>query len=267
MGIERHVYGEFGDSRSKGAQIKLNTTGIDIEDLSQLTPLNDHTLTFKGQRVVLYIRDVSNWSDEIRLPKFHVAYCSTLQKMVGHGKKKRYVVSQNESNLFHLNLINGRKVEKSEQKLSVCRNCLEALRWNNYSKRMSQSGKDTCVNNFKVEEFFSKYSKNLINEKEFSKKNSPINQYPSNWQQISSSYREYKRWVCEQCAVKLNNNKHLLHTHHINSQKNENSYSNLMALCVECHASQYMHEHMYNNPETSVSILAISELRKEQGIT
>lgn len=264
MGIERHVYGKFGDSKSKGNQIKLQTTGIDIDDLSQLTPLNDHTLTFKGQRVVLYIRDVSNWSDEIRLPRFHIAHCSTLQKMMGQGRKKRYVVSQNDSNIFHLNLINGKKIEKSEQELSVCKNCLEALQWNNYSKKMSQPGKDKCVSDFKVEEFFSKYPKNIIDKDGYSKNDSPLNQYPNNWEQISSSYKESKRWVCEQCNVKLSNNKHLLHTHHINSQKNENNYSNLMALCVDCHANQYMHEHMYNSPNTNKSIRDIKKIRAEQ---
>lgn len=266
MGIEKHTYGKFGDSQSRGNQVKLETTGIDLEDLSQLTPLDDHTLTFKGQRVVLYIRDVSNFSDEIRLPKFHVAHCSTLQKMIGNGKKKRYVVSQNETDLFHLNFINGNKVEKSEQKLNVCKNCLDTLQWSNYSKRMSNPEKDKCVNNFKVKAFFSKYPKSFISSDGYSKRNSPLNQYANNWEHISRDYRRSKGWVCEQCNVNLSKNRSLLHTHHINSQKNENNYSNLMALCVECHANQHMHQHMYNNPHTNKNIKTIKKIRSEQGV-
>ena len=264
MGIEKHVYGNFGNSPSRGKQIQLETTGVDIEDLSQLTPLNDHTLTFKGQRVILYIRDVSNWSDELKLPKFHVANCSTLQKMQAQGRRKRYVVSQNESNLFHLNLINGNRIQKSEQKLDVCRNCLEALQWNQYSKRMSYSEKNNCVNSFKVEDFFSKYPKSLINKNSYSRKDSPINQYPDNWGSISNKYKESKRWVCEQCSVDLSNNRHLLHTHHINGQKNDNSPSNLMALCVDCHANQYMHGHMHNNSNTATDIRKIRSIKRLQ---
>ena len=54
------------------------------------------------KRIILYIRDISDWKDELKLPRFHVAHCSTLQTMIGNGKKKRYVVSQNENDLFHL---------------------------------------------------------------------------------------------------------------------------------------------------------------------
>lgn len=159
-------------------------------------------------------------------------------------KKRRYVVSQNQDDIFHLNFINGKTVRKVEQSLNVCRNCLEILRWDNYSKSLSYEDKNG-----------------------YSNKNSPLNQYNSNWSEISSKYRESQRWICEQCTVDLTNNKRLLHTHHINSQKNENNHLNLMALCVDCHANQPTHNHMYNNPDTSRSIKEIFELRKKQGIS
>lgn len=267
MGIDRHTYGNFGDSQYKGTQIQLETTGVDVEYLSDITPLDDHTLTYQGKRVVLYIRDVNDWGNTNSLPKFHVANCSTLQSMIRNGKKKRYVASQNESNIFHLNFINGNSVRKAEHSLSICKNCLEILRWDRYSKVWSEDRKNKCVSHFQVKDFFSKYPKSVLDNEGYSNKDSQLNQYASNWKQISSKYRESQNWTCEQCNVDLSGNQSLLHTHHINSQKNENHNSNLMALCVHCHANQPMHSHMYNNPNTSQSIKAISEIRKRQNIS
>lgn len=266
MGIEKHVFGAFGNSQSKAFQLQLETAGVDIENLSQLTPLDDHTLTFKNQRIILYIRDVNNYSDELKLPKFHVAYCSTLQKMHAQGRNRRYVVSQNENDIFHLNLINRNAVRKTEQKLDVCRNCLELLHWNNYSQKMPYYEKNNCVSNFKISEFFSKYPKSIIKSNGYSQTNSPINIYNDNWKDISNKYRESKRWICEECSVRLSNHKKLLHTHHINGQKNDNSKSNLKALCVECHSNQYMHDHMHSNPDTARDIISVRRIRVQQSL-
>ncbi|WP_201561073.1 HNH endonuclease [Psychrobacter sp. NC44] len=266
MGVDRNTYGDFGNSQYKAAQIQLETTGIDIEDLSEITPLEDHTLSHNGKRIILYIRDISDWKDELKLPRFHVAHCSTLQTMIGNGKKKRYVVSQNENDLFHLNLINGKRITKVEHSLSICRNCLETIRWNSYSKSMPHEKRELCVSDFKVRDFFLKYPKSLVDKGGYSSQNSPLNQYSNDWSQISSQYRGSKKWTCEQCAVNLISHRRLLHTHHINSQKNENNYSNLMALCVDCHAKQPMHSHMYNLPDTNRHVKEISEIRKKQNI-
>lgn len=267
MGIDRHTYGKFGDSQDIGTRIQLETTGVEVKDLSDIVPLGDYTLSYNGKRIILYIRDVNDWGDSDKLPKFHVSICSTVQSMIDLGKKKKYVVSNSESDVFQLNFINGKSVREVEHPLSVCKNCLETLRWNDYSKSWSYDKKTQCVTSFQVKEFFSKYPKSLIDEKGFSNKNSLLNQYPSNWKKISRDYREFKNWICEQCGVNLTHQRRLLQTHHINSLKNENNYSNLKALCVYCHANQPMHGHMYNNPQTSKDIQEIFKIRKKQGIS
>ncbi|WP_338412597.1 hypothetical protein MN210_17960 [Psychrobacter raelei] len=114
MGVDRYTYGSFGDSHLKSTSIQLETIGIEVEDLSELTPLEDHTLVYKGERVILYIRDVREVEDISKLPKFHVAHCSTLQGMIRSGRKRRYVVSQKESNIFSLNFMNGNTIRKAE---------------------------------------------------------------------------------------------------------------------------------------------------------
>lgn len=265
MGIDKDTYGDFGDSQRKANQIQLETMGVEVENVTDITPLADHTLTFKGERVILFIRDVNDYNNSGNLPKFHVANCSTLQTMIKNGRKRRYVVSQSESNIFQLNFVNGNSVRKEDHSLSVCKNCLEILCWNDYSKTWITNEKDKCVSFFKISDFFSKYPKSLIDKKGYSNNKALLNKYSDNWDSISHTYRKSKNWICEQCGVNLINNKNLLHTHHINSQKNENSHSNLRALCVCCHANQPMHDHMFNNPNISESVSAILDIRRAQG--
>lgn len=265
MGIDRYTYGKFGSSHLESTKIQLETIGIEVEDLSELTPLEDHTLAYKGERVILYIRDVREVDDISKLPKFHVAHCSTLQAMIRGGRKKRYVVSQKESNIFNLNIISGNAVRKSEYPLSVCKNCLDALTWDGYVKTWTTSQKNRCVSHFEVKSFFEKYPRSLMSDG-YLREDSPLNRYPSNWMLISKRYRESKRWACEECGVNLINNKDLLHTHHINGQKNDCHYSNLKALCIGCHAKQPLHEHMCSNTKTRADIKLVEDIRRSQNI-
>ncbi len=53
----------------------------------------------------------------------------------------------------------------------------------------------------------------------------PINQYASNWKQLSFKYRTYKNWTCENCGLDCKNNKGYLDVHHIDSNKSNNDFS------------------------------------------
>lgn len=266
MGIDKDTYGDFGDSQSKAIRIQIETVGIEVENISDIVPLEDYTLTYNGERVIVYIRDVIEYNNEVRLPKFHVANCKTLQQMIKDGRKRRYVVSKNRENSFHLNFISGNSVRKEDHALSVCKNCLEILRWDDYSPGWNSEKKDKCVSYFQIKNFFSKYPISLIDKKGFSENNSSLNQYSNDWNTISHKYKKSQKWVCEQCGVNLIHSKALIHTHHINSQKNENDASNLMALCVCCHVSQPMHDHMLNIPDIDNSIKEVLKIRKRQNI-
>lgn len=266
MGIDKNTYGNFGDSKSKGIQNQLETIGIEVENISDIVPLDDYTLTYNGERIIVYIRDVNQYNNEVKLPKFHVANCKTLQQMIKDGRKRRYVVSKNTENSFHLNFISGNSVRKEDHALSVCKNCLEILRWDGYSQGWNSEKKDECVSYFQIRNFFSKYPMSLIDKKGFSDKSSSFNQYSNDWNNISHIYKKSQKWVCEQCGVNLIHSKPLIHTHHINGQKNENDDSNLMALCVCCHVSQPMHDHMLNIPDIDSSIKEVLKIRKRQNI-
>ena len=266
MGIDKNTYGNFGDSKSKGIQNQLETIGIEVENISDIVPLDDYTLTYNGERIIVYIRDVNQYNNEVKLPKFHVANCKTLQQMIKDGRKRRYVVSKNTENSFHLNFISGNSVRKEDHALSVCKNCLEILRWDGYFQGWNSEKKDKCVSYFQIKNFFSKYPISLIDKKGFSNNNSSINTYSDDWNTISQSYKNSKKWVCEQCGVNLIHSKTLLHTHHINSQKNENNISNLRALCICCHANQPMHNHMLDTADAHSSLQEVLKIRRKQGI-
>ncbi len=261
MGIDKSSYGNFGNSSTMSIKIELETRGIDIEDLSSITPLDDYTLSYNGERIILYIRDIANYGDSYNLPRFHVAHCKTLKDMAEKGRKKRYVVSQNESDLFHLHVIQGRSFQEVKRKLNVCQNCLNILNWNGFSFKYSETQRNKFVREFKISDFFIKYPKSLLESEGYSDENSPLNQYPKNWSAISYDYRQSKDWTCEQCGVNLIDYKKLLHTHHINAQKNECHYANLRALCVECHANQPMHSHMHNLTNIDEDIAKVREIR------
>ena len=134
MGIDKDTYGSFGNSWVGINPDLIGTIGLEVKNISDIVPLDDYTLTYDGERVIVYIRDVNEYNNEVRLPKFHVANCKTLQQMIKDGRKRRYVVSKNTENSFHLNFISGNSVKKEDHALSVCKNCLEILRWDGYSK-------------------------------------------------------------------------------------------------------------------------------------
>ena len=87
--------------------------------------------------------------------------------------------------------------------------------------------------------------------------------YTEDWSKISSHYRVEKGFQCEQCNVNLRSNRGLLHVHHVNGVKSDNSPRNLKALCIDCHSKQPMHSHMaLSHSERQL----INKLRLEQGI-
>ena len=65
--------------------------------------------------------------------------------------------------------------------------------------------------------------------------------YTKDWEFVSWEYRSSRDFECELCSVSLVNHKNLLHVHHRDEDKGNNDPSNLLALCVLCHAQHHAH--------------------------
>lgn len=228
-------------------------------------------LTHAGRQVILYIKDHTSEQTPIlskikedgsKGRKFHITDCKTLKDMRKINKFDRYVVTTNTSGYFK---ITGRTgyggIEEDEVQLKVCRYCLGQLNYNEYSNSKHER-KDSIVNNFNILEFFEQYSSFIRRLPSGIAKIKPV-YYTEEWKEISSNYRKSLDYTCEECGVKLINHKHLLHVHHKNSIKGDNSSNNLIVLCYDCHKKQPNHQHMQCKKE---DIISINKLRVEQGI-
>ena len=137
---------------------RLGQEGIEI-DINEITIEQDRTLSYRGIRVLIYIRDISYYGPlYFSMPRFHVAHCNKLEEMKINGRKNRYVIANREDGLFLINIMK-RKIETKLEKLMVCQLCLEALRWDGFSMKDNQKKK--IVNNFSIANFFEKYPKSL----------------------------------------------------------------------------------------------------------
>jgi hypothetical protein len=255
MGIPRDRYGtldiEVQPPRLSAESLeKLGKEGLDVS-FSQLRFLDDGTVAFEGRRVLVYIRDRSQFNG---LPKFHFASCSTLVAMHSNQKIDKYVVATRMDGLFDLNITGFGGKTKTTSRLAVCKNCLERLNYKGYYHSLPNATKAKLVSSFSISEFFDEYSNSLIdNMPIFNADNAPINDYSDDWDQISLAYRESVHWTCEneQCGRVLSpwHLRQYLHTHHRNGKKYDNKRPNLMALCIECHAEQPDHAQLKASPQ------------------
>ena len=231
----------------------LITTGIDIPpDEIEYAP--DGTLEYKGRKVVVYIRDQYHRDqyaldayeliDPEHLCKFHVADCQTLSQMRRQGRYDRYVVATRRDGNFTVNFLDGGRLIKEgvECRLYVCKNCLNKLDYKNYRNKRTQQGE--IRESFDLREFFERYDSKITKEPRHTETSAPVNEYSSDWPQISHCYKEKVGWKCEKCGTDLGEGKEFLHAHHINAQKNDNREQNLRALCIHCHAEMPQHQHL-----------------------
>jgi len=232
---------------------RLDGDGIEIESLDEIDFRDDKTLGYNGQRVLIYIRDVSPYRDreEINLPKFHISTCSTLIQMWHRKRAERYVLYRRENGIFQINFIKDGKVDVRQEKLNVCKNCLTNLDWCNYGG--DRASKKKSFSEFSIAAFFEKYPKSLLSVKPtYDADTAPINDYTVDWNEISKNTKAAAGHQCQNisCRVKLSGkDSKYLHVHHIDGQKNNNAHHNLEVLCIKCHAAEPYHAHVKNSDD------------------
>lgn len=229
---------------------KLGKDGIDIEDFNEIKVESDFTLSYKGQRVIVYIRDINHYSAQVNLPRFHFSSCSTLQSMKSNNRWHRYVVSNRDDGYFLVNHVEHNTSERSKEVLlNVCQNCLSQISWNGFDRTKPYDIKKKIVDNFNLKDFFDAYPKDIIyTTPRYTSDNAPINNYTDDWFFISGNLKKSKNYQCSQCKLFFHGDKkQFLHVHHINGEKNNNNIDNLEVLCIKCHAEEPMHSHMKNS--------------------
>lgn len=225
---------------------QLHTTGIKVTN-DELSFYDDGTITYKNQRVILHIRDVHQYRENLNLPKFHISDCITLDTMWKKNRSERYVVSHNETGFFLLQIIIDSNIETKNTKLKVCQNCLKKLKWKNFSSK--NINKNDIVEKFSIKEFFKVYPKSIISYKPKHKTDTaPLNNYSKDWHDISSKMKAKHNYTCQKCNTIIPPDKsyqsHCIQVHHKDGQKNNNSLKNLEVLCYNCHSKEAYHSHM-----------------------
>lgn len=245
---------------------------IDIELLEgrevQLDDLNviNGLLSVDGRQVLLYIPDQYSPVDVVQASpekgkRFHVADCKTLNDMRNKGRFERYVVTNNLNGTFPISGKNSRGVrEELDSRLLVCKNCLEKLNYQNYCHEGTRS---IIWNGFEIGKFFETYSTSFRHLPRSLTQRTLGNDYTKDWAEISADVRRRCGFTCEECTVNLIEHRHLLHVHHINGVKQDNSSVNLRPLCVDCHRKQPLHDHMFISTQ---NMQTLNRLRREQNI-
>lgn len=93
--------------------------------------------------------------------------------------------------------------------------------------------------------------------------------YTRDWATVSRKYKESRDWRCEGCGVYcgVKNDRRLLHVHHRDLNPQNNSMSNLDALCVVCHSERpgAGHRRLAGAITKDGRRRAVERLRREQG--
>ncbi|KEQ18610.1 HNH endonuclease [Endozoicomonas numazuensis] len=224
-------------------------------------------LNYNGHQVMLYITDQGDdveavLQDGKQGRRIHIAECSTLELMRNAGRFGRYGVISRMDGMFPVSGINpdnGKEVH-GESDLGVCKNCLKVLNYKSYED-LPKAAKSEIFINFEYESFFETYSSYFKSLPATSKKQLGAVDYTADWTSISTKFRQNLNYCCEHCGVDMSQYKHLMHVHHINGIKNDNSLENLRGLCADCHKKQPHHGHLHVSRE---NILLINNLRREQ---
>jgi len=218
---------------------------IDIDEID-FTGL---VAAFRGRQVLLYIPDHGDKLDDVLAgrdagKKFHVTDCRTLDAMRKAKRFERYFATNDLGGQF--NIYGHGQVDKKRRdgraNLKVCKNCMSKLNYKGYKTHVTN--RDDFVRSFAIPEFFETYS-SCFSVMPKSLGITDDGAYTADWKGVADHLKFSKKYRCGECTLDLTDHKRLLHVHHINGRKSDNSSINLMVLCADCHRKQPFHQHMY----------------------
>lgn len=233
---------------------RLAGEGIEIP-LDQVSVLNDGTHIYKGRRVIVYIRDVAEYGGRVSLPKYHLALCTTLNLMIEEGRyQKRYVVATRDDGKFSIQRVRGETVVKTDEALDICQQCLDELNYKSFSLRMARDRRTRAVREFSIKAFFEEFGKSCVwATPRFDSVHAPTNVYSQQFYQIAKSLKAKRGYRCENMSCRINlsapEDRRFLHAHHLDADKFDSHPTNIRLLCIRCHADEFQHSHMKENPD------------------
>lgn len=239
---------------------QVQKDGITIDDVEKV----DGVLSYEGKQILLYIPDhtyqnqyYETLQDPKKGKKFHVAWCSVLQKMYERNAFAKYSATNDLTGEFEIigKPVAG-KAPRTKSPLLVCQKCMEFL---NYKGARRPGKARSVAENFSIPEFFECYSSIF----KFMPSGFKVDSfaYTKDWPEISEQKRFEENYTCQECEINLSDNRYLLHVHHVNGVKGDNSSSNLRVLCADCHRKQPAHEHIFVSHE---DMQIITSLRKKR---
>jgi hypothetical protein len=149
--------------------------------------------------------------------------------MRSKGRYERYVATNDLSGEFYIAGYDydSREPINGKTRLKVCKNCLSKLEYWRAGRT-----RDQIVAEFDLEAFFDTY-KSFFPHMPRRRAGEFDGQYTADWGEVARRYKETKNFTCESCHLDLRNALSLLHVHHINGVKTNNSPANLKALCIQ----------------------------------
>jgi hypothetical protein len=193
--------------------------GVSVSFFSADFVNNDRGVFYKedGQlpRTFLYLANFSiqKWK---KLPVKHLFNCETVQQYTNFSiaNQNNVDVKCRDTNRLHTNV-----------NLITCGNC-KSLFYEEVGKQLYGQDFNEIILDFEESDEIRNTQKGRSG-------------YVTNWNEISSAYRETKSYQCEQCNFEMTGREGycFMHVHHIDYDTTNNRRSNLQCLCIKCHAN------------------------------
>jgi hypothetical protein len=199
---------------------QLTTDGVEISSLAELRALGDGTLGFGNQRVFVYVRDSASPAAQHRAreehwPRFHVANCERIRALRVSRQAPRYVASA--------------QISIQRKHLRVCHDCLGELQY------------EGPVQSFTVERFYQLWPREL--PEAHITQTVLLDDFGGDFGENAAEAMALAQYRCTRCRIDLSADhlRRFLHVHHKQVVQYDNPLSELVVLCIGCHANQSGH--------------------------